>query len=377
MKVTRLTKSIDEHRQCWIGLMAKSSTPCWPTDNPALVDVIAKTWRWRQQQVAFFFEGRMLAMLSASKIGSVWMSLPHFDHGAIWVDLEWLSLKLEDTKNREIDVRGFYLFFIQRFLQIVDTDNKEKSNIKLFEVVLDDGFPFSDSEEINFVKRFRCRSHVRLLDFFNDTKTVPTIKLPAQLENLLAVFPANVRRKIRKSFKNGITVKSGGGELMDLFYGVYTANIKKHGSFGLPKRFFRNLMNNYKNGKVNIVLAYYEKVVVGAAIIQTFNGVVENIAFATSKPFNYLYISYALHYSMMKIAIDDQCTSYSFGRSTAGSTGHHYKKQWGTTDVPLFFNDSEKEVQINSGSKIINAILRHIPAIIRQPFDNIVSYYKY
>jgi len=377
MKLTRLIKSIDEHRQCWIGQMAKSFTPSWPTDNPILVDAIAKTWEWRQQQVAFFFEGRLLALLSASKIGSVWMSLPHFDHSAMWVDIEWINSKLRDAKNQEIDVREFFLLLIQHFLQIAETDNNEKSKIKLFEVVLDEAFPFSDSEEINFGLRFRCRSHIRLLDFFNDTKVVPTIQLPEQFENLLGSFSVNVRRKIRKSFKNGITVKSGGGELLDSFYRVYTASIKKHGSFGLPLRFFRNLFNNYKNGRLNIVLAYYEKVVVGAAIIQTFNGVAENIAFATSKPFNNLYVSYALHYSMMKIAMEDKCKSYSFGRSTAGSTGHHYKKQWGTVDVPLFFNDSVKEVQIHSNPKIINTILRHIPTIIRQPLDNIVSYYKY
>jgi len=377
MKLTRLIKSIDKHRQCWIGQMAKSSTPCWPTDNPTLVDALAKTWEWRQQQVAFFFDGRLLALLSASKIGSVWMSLPHFDHGAMWVDVEWLSLRFSNTKNQEIDVRDFYLLLIQHFLQIAETDNKEKSNINLFEVMLDESFPFPDGEEINFVSRFRCRSHLRLLNFFNETKVVPTLQLPVQLENLSGIFSVNVRRKLRKSFKNGITVKSGGAELLDSFYRVYTANIKKHASFGLPLRFFRNLFNNYKNGRLNIVLAYYEKIVVGAAIIQTFNGVAENIAFATLKPFNYLYVSYTLHYSMMQIAVKENCKTYSFGRSTAGSSGHQYKKQWGTTDVPLFFNDSEKEVQINSNSKIINTILRHIPTIIRQPLDNIVSYYKY
>lgn len=377
MKVNRLTKSIDEHRLRWVGLMAKSSTPCWPPDNPALVDVIAKTWGWRQQQVAFFFGGRLLALLSASKIRDLWMSLPHFDHGAIWVDVEWLTLKLKNSENREIDALGFYLYFIQQFLQIADNDKKGDSIIKLFEVELDEIVPFSDSGEINIVKRFRCRSHISLLQYFDDSKVVPVISLPETEINILDIFPSNVRRKIRKSFKNGITVKSGGSELLDLFYGVYTANIKKHGSFGLPKCFIRNLLDHYKNGKVKIVLAYYEESVVGAAIIQTFNGVAENIAFATLESFNYLYVSYALHYSMMKIAINQNCKTYSFGRSTAGSSGHHYKKQWGTTDVPLFFNDSAKGVQTQSSPHFINTILRHIPCIVRQPFDNIVSYYKY
>jgi len=345
--------------------------------NPSLTDVINKTWKWPAFKIYFYFDEQLIAFASSIKIGKKHISMPHFDHGSLWISHELKSFLTQNT-NQSYEILLQNLFYSKLIEILSETKISSRTTLAIKFCLMQNDFVMS--EQPNGLRKnvhLSCRSSHPLLNSQDDRKVVPTLNLSHNWQKQISTFSDNVRRKINKSNKNRLIIKTGGKELIDDFYKVYRSNIHQLGSFGLPQLFFHNLLESYNYGQVQIFVSYYDNRAVGAAILMIYANAAENGWFASLKPFNRFYTTYSLHAAMIEFAINAGCSTYSFGRSTKQSKGHLYKKQWGTYDVPMYFNSNKKASFANERFEWIRPLLRKLPSKILRSFDWPVSQFIY
>jgi lipid II:glycine glycyltransferase (peptidoglycan interpeptide bridge formation enzyme) len=153
----------------------------------------------------------------------------------------------------------------------------------------------------------------------------------------LNYFKPDIRRKINKAIKSGITIKTGDKRLVKDFTSVYNRNMHRKGSPSLGWQFFE-VLHSLPGVQSEIFVAYKESKPIGGAFAMWYNGYYENIWFSTRSKYNNIHVSYLLHWEMIKSAVDKKVEIYSMGRSSIGSGTHQYKLQWPTEEVFLFFS---------------------------------------
>ena len=190
--------------------------------------------------------------------------------------------------------------------------------------------------------RWQIRYISPLSPYYRKDKILSYIELTDE-KGLWKHLPQNLRRKIRKSYKNDLITKQGSTELIHDFYDVYSRNMHRLGSPALPKDFLEHLTNQYHDGKQNharIFVTYHSNKAVGASLLLISKGSAENMLFGSLHHYNHLYTTYMLHWEMMMYAVKNNVMTYSFGRSTKDSGVHHYKKQWNTKEIQLYWSYS-------------------------------------
>jgi len=250
MKVSIVDESYQALQKQWCEAMRKSAGPVQLGNNPSLAEIIHLTWKWPWITAGFYSDDRLLALASAVKIRNKYVSLPHFDHGSLWVDYKYLSL-IAGTEDQDAEY-SFHKFFYHRFIELPEQMPKLKGSGTFFRIdisaqELRQGL---ESNEKNKGTDFMIRSRFRLSPHYLDDKVIPCLLLEKSMPEQMDRFSGNLRRKIRKAEKNGIETIVGRSELLADFYRVYCKNISQLSSFALPKRFFLNLLTHYKNGNV-------------------------------------------------------------------------------------------------------------------------------
>ncbi|MBR1626348.1 MAG: hypothetical protein IJ681_04305 [Bacteroidales bacterium] len=194
-------------------------------------------------------------------------------------------------------------------------------------------------------------------------------------DDVMDLYTSNVRRKIRKSLKGGIVVKSGSSKkLIRDFYHAYLLRMKEISVAPFSKQIIKN---SVKVGMTTIFVAYKDnKIVGGATLNDMYNGVLANGLFATPFEYNKYYVSYNLHYSMMRFAKEKDAVYYSFGRSTRNSNVHHYKMHYKGEDIPLYWSYSRKKKNIRD-MKLLYWLWSKLPDSLTKYLGPIVSRYVY
>ncbi len=374
MNILNLHDNLKNVFDAAVAIMQKSEGVVCPGNNPSLSLAVQETYGWPDIFVKFTFDNKMVACATANEVrkGS-WFSLPHFNHGGLWVDPLWWH-KQNMNANPE-NVGEAHQIFYKLLIQVIEKTSITDQSYRCFKVELsmDDLSEITLNKHVESKIKFGCRSKFKLLDYHQEGKVIPNLLLQPSVEEQMNIFTVGVRRKIRKSYRNEIEVKTGGSELLGDFMKVYDHNIRALNSFGLPKKFFQSLLRSYAYGSAIVVVAYHNQKAVGASILLTFLDYAENPWFATINDYNHLYVSYALHHQMISESIKAGCRIYSFGRSTRDSSVHHYKKQWGTSDESLFVNSTNDDLRIGNRSVFLLNLVKLIPDSLARRMDMQVS----
>jgi len=264
--------------------------------NPSLGNILQKTFNYKFNYLLLESKNKIVAFLPVVLLKNKIISFPHFSYGFVFTD------------------------------EVIENDNCFIDNMD---------FIFDNQSQ----KKYELRSFSKLTENTYIDKVLSYINLNNQ-NIIFSSFKSNHRRKIRKSIKNGLTIKQGKTELLKDFYDVLCKNSHRLGAPVLPISFFRNLLTDYKYGDSLVFITYLNGKAIGSAFLLSYNGFYENIWFATIKKYNHLYTSYLLHWTMIKYACDKAAKIYSFGRSTKDSGVHNFKKHWGTKDKQLYWNYS-------------------------------------
>jgi lipid II:glycine glycyltransferase (peptidoglycan interpeptide bridge formation enzyme) len=261
-------------------------------DNNCLPKIIADTFGWEAIQIEFNTDQTETTYFGACRIGRKVVMLPHFSYGP-------------------------------------------------------SADPHVAAEIIKTLKAqgYSCewRLTAQASEFSYTNKVTTLLPLQAEGTKQFSLLDSNVRRKIRKCERNGITVKMGNVELLPDFYEIYSRNMHRLGSPALPKRWFAALLSQYSNGTAAIWFAYLNKKPVGAAFMLEYSGFYEACWVSTIQKYNRLYTSYGLYWQMILHAAEQKGRFFSFGRSTNSSGVHLFKKQWGGKDMPLYWNYSHPQ----------------------------------
>ncbi len=147
---------------------------------------------------------------------------------------------------------------------------------------------------------------------------------------------SEIRNRIRKAEKAGLTVVDGGVELLAKYYDVWTVRMRQLGTPCYSRRFFANLLEQFPE-HTRIFLVRQTEKTVGAGLFYAFNGLAQCRWAATLTDYNPLAPNMLLYWSALKYYCRTGVATFDFGRSTRESSQHEFKRRWGAETIPLYY----------------------------------------
>jgi serine/alanine adding enzyme len=210
-------------------------------------------------------------------------------------------------------------------------------------------------------------------------KITVLLDLPGSQDLLFKRFDQNLRRKIRKRQKIGITVSFGSQEV-EHFYGVFARNMRDLGTPTHSLAFFREIAEQFPED-CWFACAYLDGVAVAGGCGFRFGAEFEMTWASSLRSYHQESPNLLLYYACMERSIAEGLTQFNFGRCTPGTGSHRFKSQWGGRDQPLWWYDLAASSRVTTPSPTDGAfswgpsIWRRIPVSIATMFGpSIVRY---
>jgi len=163
------------------------------------------------------------------------------------------------------------------------------------------------------------------------------LNLPGSSDLLMGSFKSKLRNQILKPLKEGLTSRTGGGELLDDFYRVFLVNMRDLGSPVHSIKLMRIVLGDFSECS-RIVAVYKDKEPVAAALVVGFNQVLRNPWASALRAYAPLSPNMLVYLRILEHACDNGYHTFDFGRSTAGEGTYKFKEQWGAVPAPLHWH---------------------------------------
>lgn len=241
--------------------------------------------------------------------GNRLISLPFFDMGGILAN--------------DGEVEKLLLVEAVRHGKRLNVDNIELRNIHPLS-----WFDQLDPNNSNSSATYVMRSHkVRML--FN---------LPDSSETLMKSFKSKLRSQIRKPLKEGLIAKTGGLELLDDFYKVFSINMRDLGSPVHSINLMKSVLEEFID-RAKIVVVYKDAQPLACSMMVGFKDTLQNPWASALKQYSHLSPNMLLYWTMLEYACDNGYSHFDFGRSSSDEGTYRFKKQWGAKPFPLFWHN--------------------------------------
>lgn len=158
--------------------------------------------------------------------------------------------------------------------------------------------------------------------------------IPDNENELLASFPRDVRRMIRLGEKFGFGVSVGGAELLNEFYDLYAASVRRLGTPVFPKKLFAEFLREFPNSSDILILRDGERP--AAAVLSFyFHDTVMPYYAGANPAYNRAGVNNFLYWELMRRAAARGFTRFDFGRSKSGTGAYEFKRGWRMTEREL------------------------------------------
>jgi FemAB-related protein (PEP-CTERM system-associated) len=158
--------------------------------------------------------------------------------------------------------------------------------------------------------------------------------LPRSAESLWSALDRKVRNQVRKAQKAGLTVATGGSELVPDFYRVFCRNMRDLGTPVYSRRLFDETLRLFPDQALVHVVRLGD-MTLAAGVSLRFRDVV-SVPWASSlREFRHVCPNMLLYWTMLEHAIARGATTFDFGRSSPDSGPQQFKRQWGASETPL------------------------------------------
>lgn len=182
----------------------------------------------------------------------------------------------------------------------------------------------------------RCASAIDTEMAVSTRKISMHIELAPDPDTLWNRFTSKHRTNIRRAQKNNLEVRSGGLELLDVFYSVMEQSWRALGTPFYARSYFETILKALPD-HTRIFVCSQGAAPVAVAFNGYFNGVVEGLWAGGTELSRPLQANYVLYWEMMRDACVRGCTRYHLGRSTADSGAEDFKKKWNATANQLYW----------------------------------------
>ncbi len=173
----------------------------------------------------------------------------------------------------------------------------------------------------------------------NHKKVRMLLDLPNSSEALLASFKAKVRSQVKKPIKDGLTIQIGCVNLLDEFYKIFCTNMRDLGSPVHTKKWFKTILQEYKNRSQVFVVRMPDNTPAATGIILCHTNTI-SVPWASSlRQYNRWNPNMLLYWGFLKFASDNGYRTFDFGRSTPDQGTYRFKKQWGARPEFLHWID--------------------------------------
>ena len=170
-------------------------------------------------------------------------------------------------------------------------------------------------------------------------KVSMTVPLTEDPDELFASYSSKHRTNVRRSYKNGIEVESGGLECLDTFYALMERAWRSLGTPLYHRSFFETILQTFP-GSTRIFVAMAGGVPVATTFNGEFRGTVEGMWAAVDPEAFSLQPNYVLYWEMITWACKSGYDHFHLGRSTVDSGAQRFKAKWGAVPEELFWSYS-------------------------------------
>ena len=167
-------------------------------------------------------------------------------------------------------------------------------------------------------------------------KIAMLLDLPDDPNELWQAIGSKRRAQVKRPIREGVVFLSGGAELLDDFYYVFSNNMRDLGTPVYSKQFFKEILNRF-NEKTFIAIVRLKGEAVGAGFLIGNNGKLEIPWASTLRKVNRLGVNMFLYWNILKTAIEKDFRVFDFGRSSKDSGTLKFKKQWGGHEKQLYW----------------------------------------
>lgn len=167
-------------------------------------------------------------------------------------------------------------------------------------------------------------------------KVSMTIELQPDPDTLWNGFSSKHRTAIRRVYKDGLAVKSGGRELLPIFYSVMQRSWRDLGTPLYAPTYFEAILDEFPE-QTRIFVCSRGDEPVAVAFNGYFAGKVEGMWAGTTQAGHDMNANYVLYWEMIKDACERGFRLYHLGRSTAGSGAELFKKKWNAEPTQLYW----------------------------------------
>lgn len=196
---------------------------------------------------------------------------------------------------------------------------------------------------VEIAKDCRCKSmelrNTTLLShelYLRKDKISMCLPLTAEAGEVWQGLRHKTRNRVRKAERNGFCVSSGGQELLQPFYRVWTVRMRELGTPCYPRRLFSSIMETFP-AQSRIFLATIRGAVAAVLFTYSFKGRVQCSWGAALRRYDGASPNYILNWKAIEYFCAGGMELYDFGRSTVGSGQHTFKERWGATPVNLYW----------------------------------------
>jgi FemAB-related protein (PEP-CTERM system-associated) len=190
----------------------------------------------------------------------------------------------------------------------------------------------------------RRLSHVELRHISRQFPELPVrqhkvgmcMPLAADAKQAWDALDRKVRNQVRKGEKSELATRSGGVELTDAFYEVFTRNMRDLGTPVYPRRLFEMTLRTFPES-ARVFVVDKGEVVVAAGIALIHRGVIAVPWASSLREYRALSANNLLYWRMIEHGIASRCHTFDFGRSTPGEGTFQFKEQWGAQPFPLYW----------------------------------------
>jgi FemAB-related protein (PEP-CTERM system-associated) len=155
-------------------------------------------------------------------------------------------------------------------------------------------------------------------------------------DELWRSFKGEIRNRVRKAQKAGIVTISGGVELLNDFYRIWTQRMHQLGTPAYPLKLMHAILQTFPNDS-RVFVVRLGDLTIGGGLTTCLNGFADMQWVATRVEYNTLAANLLLHWSVIKHHCLAGASCFDFGRCSIGGPTYEFKRRWGTEPVKLFY----------------------------------------